>query len=759
MSKINKKDSLDYHSKGRPGKIEVIPTKPHSTQRDLSMAYTPGVADPCLEIKKKPEDVYKYTAKGNLVAVISNGTAVLGLGDIGPESGKPVMEGKGLLFKIFGDVDVFDIEVNTKDVDKFVQTVKLISPTFGGINLEDIKAPECFEIEERLKKELDIPVMHDDQHGTAIITGAGLLNATELAGKKIEDLKLVVNGAGAAAISCTKLYVSFGIKLENVVMVDSKGVITKKRKDLNKYKRLFATDRKISTLEEAIKGADVFLGLSVADVLTPKMLKTMAKNPIVFAMANPQPEIKYEDAIAARKDIIFATGRSDYPNQLNNLLGFPFIFRGALDVRARTINEEMKKAAASALANLARQPVPEVVNIAYNTKNLTFGRHYIIPKPLDPRLISTVALAVAKAAVETGVARKKIGDWDTYREALNNRLGFGNKLTGVITNKAKESPKQVVFADADNFNVLKAAEIVYEEGIAKPVLLGDSKKIKKIIEDNNLGLKKVRVINPHSSAESKIRKRYARILFEKRQRKGVTLDDAESITHNPNYFGVMMVEAGDADAFISGYKSKYADTIRPALQIVGTQPNVSTIAGMYIMMTPKGPFFFADTTVNVVPTAEELVDIALLTADQVTKFNIEPHIVLLSYSNFGSAQVGQTPGIVRKAVEILHKNHPELIVDGELQANFALNSSLLESKFPFSKLVGHQVNSLIFPSLNAGNIAYKMMQEIGSSEAIGPILMGIRKPIHVLQMECSVREIVDMTTMAVVDAQEYKEKV
>ncbi len=756
MAKISKKDALEYHSLGRPGKIEVIPTKPHSTQRDLSMAYTPGVADPCLEINKKPDDVYKYTAKGNLVAVISNGTAVLGLGDIGPEAGKPVMEGKGLLFKIFGDVDVFDIEVNTKDIDKFVETVKMISPTFGGINLEDIKAPECFEIEDRLKEALDIPVMHDDQHGTAIISSAGLLNALELNGKKIEDLKLVVNGAGAAAISCTKLYISFGLKKENVIMVDSKGVINKKRKDLNKYKQMFATDKDVNTLEEAIKGADIFLGLSVAGVLTPKMLKTMAKDPIVFAMANPVPEITYEEAIAARKDIIFATGRSDYPNQINNVLGFPFIFRGALDVRARAINEEMKKAAARALADLAKQPVPEVVNIAYNTKNLTFGREYIIPKPLDPRLISTVALAVAKAAVETGVARKKIYNWDAYRNELNKRLGNENQLIRFITNKAKKSPKRVVFADADNFSVLKAAEIVFQEGIAKPILLGDTKKIKKIIEENNLELGKVKIINPHSSIEARIRRKYAKVLFEKRQRKGVTLDEAESLIHNPYYFGVMMVEVGDADAFLSGYESKYADTIRPAIQIAGTKPDVRTIAGMYIMMTPKGPFFFADTTVNILPTAEELVDITLLTAEQVTKFNIEPHIALLSYSNFGSAQRGDTPKIMSKVVSILHQEHPNLIVDGELQANFALNDELQKNIFPFSKLVDHKVNTLIFPSLNAGNIAYKMMQEIGGSEAIGPILMGINKPIHVLQMGCSVQEIVDMTAMAVVDAQEYE---
>ncbi len=755
MSKISKKDALEYHSKGRPGKIEVIPTKPHSTQRDLSMAYTPGVADPCLEIHSKPDDVYKYTAKGNLVAVISNGTAVLGLGNIGPEAGKPVMEGKGLLFKIFGDVDVFDIEVATRDVDKFVETVKIISPTFGGINLEDIKAPECFEIEERLKEALDIPVMHDDQHGTAIISAAGLINALELSGKKIEEVKMVVNGAGAAAISCTKLYISLGMKRENVVMVDSRGVISKKRKDLNKYKKLFATDRDITTLEEAVKGADIFLGLSVAGILTPKMLKTMAKNPIVFAMANPTPEILYEDAIAARKDIIFATGRSDYPNQINNVLGFPFIFRGALDVRATAINEEMKIAAAKALAELAKQPVPEVVNIAYNTKNLTFGREYIIPKPLDPRLISMVAPAVAKAAIDSGVARRKIKDWDAYRHELNKRLGNDNQLIRFITNKAKKSPKKVVFADADNFNVLKAAEIVYQEGIAKPILLGDTKKIKKIIEENNLELQKVKIINPHSSLEARVRKEYAKVLFEKRQRKGITLDEAESLIHNPYYFGVMMVEQGHADAFISGYESKYADTIRPALQIVGTKPGVRTIAGMYIMMTPKGPFFFADTTVNILPTAEELVDITLLTADQVTKFNIEPHIAFLSYSNFGSAQRGESPKTMSRAVEILHRDHPDLIVDGEMQANFAVNDQLQKTIFPFSKLVDHKVNTLIFPSLNAGNIAYKMLQEIGGSEAIGPILMGIGKPIHVLQMGCSVQEIVDVTAMAVVDAQEW----
>ncbi|NOY37733.1 MAG: NADP-dependent malic enzyme [Chlorobi bacterium] len=754
MSRISNKDALEYHSSGRPGKIQVIPTKPHSTQRDLSMAYTPGVAVPCLEIEKKPESVYKYTAKGNLVAVISNGTAVLGLGDIGPEAGKPVMEGKGLLFKIFGDVDVFDIEVNTKDVDKFVETVKMISPTFGGINLEDIKAPECFEIENRLKNELDIPVMHDDQHGTAIISSAGLLNALELSGKKIEDIKMVVNGAGAAAISCSRLYISLGVRKENVIMCDSRGVINKKRKDLNKYKKEFVTSRNVNALEEAIVGADLFLGLSVAGVLTKKMVKSMAKDPIVFAMANPTPEITYEDAISARKDIIFATGRSDYPNQINNVLGFPFIFRGALDVHATAINEEMKIAAAHALANLAKEPVPEVVNIAYNTTNLSFGREYIIPKPLDPRLISTVALAVAKAAVQTGVARRKITNWDKYREELNNRLGFGNKLIRVITNKAKRNPKRVVFADADNFNVLKAAQIAREDGIAKPVLLGDTKIIQKLNSENNLGLEKVRMINPHSSAAAIMRRKYAEVLFEKRKRRGVNMDEAEDLIHNPNYFGVMMVESGDADAFISGFSSKYADTIRPALQIVGTQPNVNYIAGMYIMMTDRGPFFFADTTVNVEPSPEALVDITLLTAEQVRKFNIEPHIALLSYSNFGSAQVGQSPERVHEAVDILHRDHPGLIVDGELQANFALNPELMKTKFPFAKLVDKQVNTLIFPSLNAGNIAYKMMQEIGGAEAIGPILMGLNKPIHVLQIESSVREIVDMTAMAVVDAQD-----
>jgi len=753
MAKISRKDALDYHSKGRPGKIQVIPTTSYSTQRDLSMAYTPGVAEPCLEIQKNPEDVYKYTAKGNLVAVISNGTAVLGLGDIGAEAGKPVMEGKGLLFKVFGDIDVFDIEIDTKDIDKFVDTVKLIAPTFGGINLEDIKAPECFEIEERLVKELDIPVMHDDQHGTAIISGAGLLNAVEINGKKIDKIKIVVNGAGASAISCTKLYIVLGVKPENVVMLDSKGVLNKSRTDLNKYKQQFVTDRNINTLEEAIKGADMFLGLSVEGVLKKEMLKTMAPNPIVFAMANPNPEISYEDAISIRDDIIMATGRSDYPNQVNNVLGFPFIFRGALDVRSTAINEEMKIAASHALADLAKEPVPEIVNKAYNVNNLTFGRDYIIPKPLDPRLISTVGFAVAKAAVDTGVARHVITDWDAYKEELNKRLGFDNKLIRVISNKAKQDPKRVVFAEAGNFKVLKAAQIVKDEGIAHPILLGNVEKIKSLIEENKLELNDVPIINPRDSSEAETKKQYAQILFEKRQRKGLTYNEAYEHMYNQNYFGVMMVENGDADAFISGFSSKYANTIKPALQIVGTRPGVNFIAGMYIMMTKKGPFFFADTSVNIVPSVQNLVDITLLTAEEVKKFNVEPNIALVSFSNFGSSQDGLDPKKVRETVAILHREYPDLIVDGEMQANFALNKELRKKKFPFSKLVDKDVNTLIFPNLSSGNIAYKMMQEIGEAEAIGPILMGMNKPIHILQIESSVREIVDMVSIAVVDAQ------
>jgi len=752
MVLITKKDALDYHSSGRPGKVEVIPTKPYSTQRDLGLAYTPGVAHPCLEIEKKPEDAYKYTAKGNLVAVISNGTAVLGLGNIGALSGKPVMEGKGLLFKIFGDVDVFDIEVDTEDVDEFVETVKRIAPTFGGINLEDIKAPECFEIERRVKEELDIPVMHDDQHGTAIISAAGLINALELTGRKAKDVKLVVSGAGAAAIACTNLYISLGVKRENVVMCDTKGAITTARKDLNKYKVAFATKRtELKDLKDAIKGADVFLGLSAKGALTKEMLASMAPNPIVFAMANPDPEITYDDALSVRDDLIFATGRSDYPNQINNVLGFPFIFRGALDVRATTINEEMKIAAAKALAKLAKEPVPDIVMKAYNTKNIQFGRSYIIPKPLDLRLIYTVAPAVAKAAVDSGVAKRPIKDWDKYKEELKDRLGINNKLIDDLSAKARMKPKRVVFAEGEHENVLKAAKIAMDDGIVKPILLGDEKNIKKLAEKLNIDLKKITIIDEKSSKQNAKRKAYAKLLSEKRQRKGVTFEEAIELMYSPNYYGVMMVEAGDADSFIAGVSSKYADTIKPALEIIGTQKDVNTIAGMYIMNTKHGRYFFADTTVNVEMTAQKLVDITLLTAREVKKMGIEPVIAMLSYSNFGSNRHVDSR-MVAEAVRILHEKHPDIIVDGEMQANFAINKQLRQKRYPFSKLGNKQVNTLIFPDLNSGNIAYKMMQELGAMEAIGPVLMGIDKSIHVLQIESSVNEIIDMITIAVVNA-------
>ncbi|MGC9470849.1 MAG: NADP-dependent malic enzyme [Bacteroidales bacterium] len=753
MAKITKEEALEYHSKGRPGKIEVIPTTPHSTQRDLSLAYTPGVASPCLEIKERPEDVFRYTAKGNLVAVVSNGTAVLGLGDIGAMAGKPVMEGKGLLFKVFADVDVFDIEVDEKNIDRLIGIVKAISPTFGGINLEDIKAPECFEIEQRLIEELDIPVFHDDQHGTAIISGAGLLNALEISGKKIDEIKMVVSGAGAGAIACTKFYISLGVKKENIVMCDSKGVLNKKRKDLNKHKQEFVTDRNVDTLADAVKGADLFLGLSVADQLTPEMLKTMADHPIVFAMANPNPEIEYDVAVATRSDLIMATGRSDYPNQINNVLGFPFIFRGALDVRARKINEEMKIAACKALADLAKEPVPEQVNTAYNVRNLSFGRDYIIPKPLDPRLITRVAPAVAKAAMDTGVARKPITDWEAYELELNRRLGYGNKLVNDILQKAKAEPKRVVYADASNFKVLKAVQSVVHEGIARPILLGPKDEIKEIIRENKLEFdEEIHIIDPRSKEEAGRRKEFADIYFTKRQRKGATLDEARELMFDRDHFGIMMVETGQADAFISGFARKYADVIRPALQIVGTNNTQQHIAGMYIVITKKGPFFFADTTVNINPDARTLVNNTLLTAEEVRRFNIEPVVALVSYSNFGSIRTG-SPRLVQEAIDILHKEHPDLIVDGEMQANFAFNRSLREGRFPFTKLQGKEVNTIIFPNLSSGNIAYKMMQEIGNAEVIGPILLGINKPIHILQLDSSAREIINMTGIAVVDAQ------
>jgi malate dehydrogenase (oxaloacetate-decarboxylating)(NADP+) len=753
MSKFRKQDALDYHSQGRPGKIEVIPTKPHSSQRDLSLAYSPGVAEPCLEIEKNPEDAYKYTAKGNLVAVISNGTAVLGLGNIGALASKPVMEGKGLLFKIFADIDVFDIEVDATDVDLFVNTVKAIAPTFGGINLEDIKAPECFEIERRLKEELTIPLMHDDQHGTAIISSAALLNACEIAKKKIDKVKIVVNGAGASAISCAKLYIAVGAKKENILMLDSKGVLTVDRDDLDEQKKFFATTSKSAkTLEEAVKGADVFVGLSKGNVLTQQMVQSMASKAIVFALANPDPEIPYADAIAARKDIIMATGRSDHPNQVNNVLGFPFIFRGALDVRATQINEAMKLAAVYAIANLAKEPVPEMVNLAYDSKNITFGADYIIPKPIDPRLIYTVAPAVAKAAMESGVAQHAITNWDGYVQELINRLGLDNKLIRNLTNKAKQNPKRVVFAEADHYKILKAAQQVADEGIAKPILLGDVEKIRKLIADNNLDLTDIPIIDPRTAEEEERRIQFGDIFFKKRQRRGVTVYEARKLMTERNHYGAMMVETGAADALISGLTRKYADPIRPALQIIGVQENVSRVAGMYIMNTKQGPFFFADTTMNVNPTVQELVDITVLTANSVKQFNIIPRIAILSYSNFGSAE-GEVPNKVRDVVDILHKNYPGMIVDGDMQANFALNNDLLKEQFPFSDLVDKKVNTLIFPNLASGNIAYKLIQEMGAAEAIGPVLIGLKKPVHVLQLGSSVREIVNMVTIAVVDAQ------
>ncbi|MGZ4054586.1 MAG: NADP-dependent malic enzyme [Bacteroidia bacterium] len=757
MAKLRKQDALDYHSQGRPGKIEVIPTKPHSSQRDLSLAYSPGVAEPCLEIEKNPEDAYKYTAKGNLVAVISNGTAVLGLGNIGALASKPVMEGKGLLFKIFADIDVFDIEVDASDIDLFVNTVKAIAPTFGGINLEDIKAPECFEIERRLKEELKIPLMHDDQHGTAIISAAALLNACEVAKKKIDKVKIVVNGAGASAISCAKLYIAVGAKKENILMLDSKGVLSIDRTDLDEQKKFFATSMKKApkTLEEAMKDADVFVGLSKGNVVNQKMVQSMAKRPIVFALANPDPEIPYALAMDARPDIIMATGRSDHPNQVNNVLGFPFIFRGALDVRATQINEAMKLAAVYAIAGLAKEAVPETVNLAYDSKNITFGPEYIIPKPIDPRLIYTVAPAVAKAAIESGVAQHKITNWDAYVQELINRLGLDNKLIRNITNKAKQNPKRVVFAEADHYKILKAAQQVADEGIAKPILLGDVEKIKKLITENNLDLGDIPIIDPRSKSEDDRRNAFGDLFFKKRQRRGFTLYEARKVMKERNHFGAMMVETGAADAMISGLTRKYADPIRPALQIIGVQQGVKRVAGMYIMNTKQGPFFFADTTMNVDPTVQDLVDITVLTANSVKQFNITPRIALLSYSNFGSAE-GDVPNKMREAVEILHKNYPGMIVDGEMQANFALNNDLMKEQFPFSDLVDKKVNTLIFPNLASGNIAYKLIQEMGGAEAIGPVLIGMKKPVHILQLGSSVREIVNMVTIAVMDAQAKK---
>jgi malate dehydrogenase (oxaloacetate-decarboxylating)(NADP+) len=753
MDKFLKQDALDYHSQGRPGKIEVVPTKPHSSQRDLSLAYSPGVAEPCLAIAENAEDVYKYTAKGNLVAVISNGSAVLGLGNIGPLASKPVMEGKGLLFKIFADIDVFDIEVDSNEIDHFISTVKAISPTFGGINLEDIKSPECFEIERRLKEELTIPVMHDDQHGTAIISAAALINACEITQKELGKIRILINGAGAAAISCAKLYISVGAKKENILMFDSKGLLHTKRNDLDEQKRLFASDKtQYKSLEEAMNGVDVFIGLSKGNVVTQEMVKSMAPKAIVFALANPNPEISYHDARMARKDIIIATGRSDNPNQVNNVIGFPFIFRGALDVRATQINEAMKLAAVYAIAALAKETVPESVNLAYDTKNITFGAEYIIPKPIDSRLISTVAPAVAKAAIESGVARLKITDWEAYKAELNKRLGLDNKLIRTITQKAKQNPKRVLFAEADHYKILKAAQMVKDEGIARPILLGNPERIRAMIRENKLDLEDVPIIDPRGAEEEDRRNEFGDIFFGKRNRRGYTLFEARKIMRERSYFGAMMVETGAADAMISGLTRKYPDPIRPALQIIGIQEGLKRAAGMYILNTKQGPCFFADTTMNVNPTAQDLVDITVLTANSVKQFNIIPRVALLSYSNFGSSS-GEVPDKVRDAAAILHKQYPGLIVDGDMQANFALNNDLLKEQFPFSELVDKKVNTLIFPNLASGNIAYKLMQEMGGMEAIGPILIGLKKPVHVLQLGSSVREIVNMVTIAVIDAQ------
>ncbi len=750
---LRKEQALEYHAKGRPGKIEVIPTKEAKTQRDLSLAYSPGVAEPCKEIAANPEDVYKYTAKGNLVAVISNGTAVLGLGDIGPEASKPVMEGKGVLFKIFADIDVFDIEVNEKDPVKFVEIVKALEPTFGGINLEDIKAPECFYIEQKLKEACKIPVMHDDQHGTAIISAAALLNALELQKKKIDKVKFVVNGAGAAAMACVLLYEALGAKHSNFTMFDRKGVLHQGRTDMEEEKKKFANTRNSDcTLVEAMKDADVFIGLSVGNVLTPEMVKSMAKNPIVFAMANPDPEISYEAATAARKDVIMATGRSDYPNQVNNVLGFPYIFRGALDVRATTINEEMKLAAVRALADLAKTAVPDIVNLAYNQKNMSFGPEYIIPKPVDPRLLATVAPAVAKAAIDSGVAQYPITNWEAYKVALNKRLGLDNQLIRVLNTKARRDPRRLVFADADNQKILKAASIVYDEGIAYPILLGDAAKIKKIAEENLLDISDMPIIDPRSDEMEEKRNVYGEIFFGKRQRKGFNYYESKKIMKDRNHFGAMMVETGEADAMISGLTRNYADAIRPALNIIGMEEGVKRLAGMYLLLTKKGPLFLADTTVNFNPTAEELADIAMLVAREVKTFNITPRIAMLSYSNFGSSDSPEAK-LVAEATRIVKQRNPTLIIDGEMQASLPFNKEILKDNYPFSDLVDEQVNVLIFPNLAAGNVAYNLLREVGGADAIGPILLGLKKPVHVLQLGSSVRSIINMANIAVVDAQ------
>ncbi|MFY0712444.1 NADP-dependent malic enzyme [Seonamhaeicola sp. NFXS20] len=756
MREQNKrKEALIYHAKPTPGKIKVVPTKKYATQRDLSLAYSPGVAEPCLEIEKDKNNAYKYTSKGNLVAVISNGTAVLGLGNIGPEASKPVMEGKGLLFKIFADIDVFDIEIDTEDVDAFIETVKNIAPTFGGINLEDIKAPEAFEIERRLKEELDIPVMHDDQHGTAIISAAALINAIEITNRKIEDTKIVISGAGAAAISCSRLYQACGAKRENMVMLDSKGVIRKDRANLSSEKAEFATHRKIDTLDEAMEGADVFIGLSKADIVSPEMLLSMAKDPIVFAMANPNPEINYDLAIATRKDIIMATGRSDHPNQVNNVLGFPFIFRGALDVRASKINEEMKMAAVKALAKLAKEPVPEQVNVAYGETKLAFGKDYIIPKPFDPRLIAEVPPAVAKAAMDSGVAKSPITNWEDYQDVLRERLGSDNKMVRLLIDRAKQNPKRVVFAEADHLDVLKAAQIVYEEGIAKPILLGRKETIEGLMASIDFHAD-IPIIDPKAEEENPRKDRYAKVYWENRKRRGVTYYAAQRLMRERNYFAAMMVNEGDADALISGYSRSYPTVVKPMLELIGMAPGVTRVATTNLMMTKRGPLFLSDTSINIDPSAKDLAKIAQMTSKVIKLFGLNPVLAMVSYSNFGSSG-NEKASKVREAVAYLHRYYPDLDIDGELQTDFALNDDMLREKFPFSKLVGKKVNSLIFPNLDSANITYKLLKELDGAESIGPIMMGMDKPVHILQLGASVDEIVNISAIAVIDAQE-KEK-
>lgn len=752
MSKITKQEALDYHSSGKPGKIEVVPTKPYASQRDLSLAYSPGVAEPCIKIAENKDDAYKYTSKANLVAVITNGTAVLGLGNIGPLAAKPVMEGKGLLFKIFADIDVFDIEIDASDPELFIQTVKAISPTFGGINLEDIKAPEAFEIERRLKEELDIPIMHDDQHGTAIISSAALLNALELAKKSIDKVKLVVSGAGPSALACCMLYQTLGVKLENIFMFDSKGLLHKKRTDIDELKALFAFHEKEISFDDAFKKADVFLGLSRAGLVSKEMIASMAKDPIVFALANPDPEISYQEASSVRKDIIMATGRSDNPNQVNNVLGFPFIFRGALDVRATTINEEMKLAAVKAIAALAKETIPEEVLEAYGEKNISFGREQIIPKPLDPRLIYHVAPAVAKAAMDSGVAKNPIKDWDKYENELKSRLGLDNKLVRDITSKAQSNPKTVVFPEADNVKILKAAQVAYEEGVAFPILLGKKQRILQLIKEYAIELPEIVIIDPKSEEEEKRRIAYGLAFFERRKRKGFTEFEAIQIMRERNHFGAMMVDQGDADAMITGLTRSYRSSVSPAIRIVGLEKDVNTVSGMYILNSKRGPLFLADTTINLNPSAEQIAEITFNVSKIIRRLKVTPKIALLSYSNFGSSP-GPDSEKMAKAVEILHEKHPTLIVDGEIQANFALNKELMNEKFSFSQLANKEVNTLIFPNLSAGNISYKLLQQLIDADAIGPILVGLKKSIHVLQLGSSVREIINMIKIAVIDAQ------